>query len=286
LPSEAVQELRALTRARHDLVQARAAAKQRLRDELVVVFPELPTHTPRQSTLVGPDVLRLLTRVSTATDIAQMPLAELTPVLSAVSEGQWGPDEAQALHALACQSAASHRATQARGLVIRTMAHHLLDIAAHIADLEAAIEEVLARDDDGRHLQTLPGVGPVIAATIRAELGNVMRFAGVDQAIAYAGLDPRTHQSGTFVGQTHLSKRGPGALRHALYLATLNAVRYRPEWRGRYQRLLERGRAKKEALTILSRSLLKIIFHLLRTGLPYDPAALLCPKDCPAPGSP
>src|SRR5262249_19783532 len=63
-----------------------------------------------------------------------------------------------------------------------------------------------------------------------------------------------------------------GALRHALYVATLVAVRFRPEWQAPYQRLLDRGRAKKEALTILSRKLLKVIYHLLRTGASYDPA--------------
>jgi hypothetical protein len=55
-------------------------------------------------------------------------------------------------------------------------------------------------------------------------------------------------------------------------LSTLVAVRYRAEWRERYQRLVARGCAKKEALTILSRGLLKVIYHLLRTGTAYDPA--------------
>jgi transposase len=63
-------------------------------------------------------------------------------------------------------------------------------------------------------------------------------------------------------------------LRHALYLAALNAVRTRSEWRDRYQRLLDRGRAKKEALTILSRALLRVVYHVLRTYTPYDPDSL------------
>jgi transposase len=92
--------------------------------------------------------------------------------------------------------------------------------------------------------------------------------------VAYAGLDPRTHQSGAFVGQKHLSKRGPGALRHALSLAAFVAARCAPEWRLRYQRLLDRGRAKKEAFNILARALLRVIYHLLRTREPYDPTLL------------
>jgi transposase len=120
----------------------------------------------------------------------------------------------------------------------------------------------------------VPGLGPTWTATSRAELGDVARFSRVDQVIAYAGLEPRTPESGRYAGQRRLSKRGPGALRHALSMATLVAVRIRPEWQLRYQRLLARGRAKKEALTILARKLLTVIYHLLRTGASYDPALI------------
>jgi transposase len=195
-----------------------------------------------------------------------------------LSDKRWGEDEAKALQELAGyplgDSAASTRAVRARGIVVQTMAQHLLDLQQRLAHLEAAIGAVLTHDDDGQHLQTLPGVGPIIAATVRAELGDVTRFSHVDQVVAYAGLDPRTRQSGAFVGQKRLSKRGPGALRHALYLAAVNAVRAYPEWRDRYQRLLGRGCAKKEALTILSRALLRVAYHLLRTGSTYDPSSL------------
>jgi transposase len=156
-------------------------------------------------------------------------------------------------------------------VVVRTFASYLPDLQPRIAELEAAIAEVLRADEDGRRLRRVPGIGPLHAATIRAELGDVSRFTSVDQVVAYAGLEPRTRQSGTFVGQQKLSKRGPGALRHALYLAALAATRHRPEWRSRYQHLLDRGRAK-EALTILSRRRLKVVYHLLRTGAAYDPA--------------
>jgi transposase len=79
-------------------------------------------------------------------------------------------------------------------------------------------------------------------------------------------LDPRARQSGAVVGQRTLSQRGPGALRHALYLAALVATRHRPEWRERSQTLRARGQRKKAALPILSRALLTVIYHLLMSG--------------------
>ena len=272
LPSEAVQSLRTLTRARRDLVQSQTAALQRLHDDLVPLFPELVGQLPHRASLSDPAILTDLRRYSSAQAIAGANVTELTHTLAEASSKRWGQAEALAVQQLAQRSAASTRAVTARSVVVRTLCLHLLDLRARLAELERALEEALEADDEAQRLQEIPGIGPQNAATIRAELGDVSRFSRVDQVIAYAGLEPRTHESGRFAGQKRLSKRGPGALRHALYLAALVAARYRPEWRERYRRLLDRGRAKKEALTILSRSLLKVIYHLLRTGASYDPA--------------
>jgi transposase len=274
LPSEAVQSLRTLTRARRDLVQSQTAARQRLHDELVPLFPELVGQLPHRADLVDPILLSFLSTYSSAQAIARTKLADLTTCLAEASGNRWGQEEAHALQALAQHSAASSRAVAARSLVVRTLCLHLLDLRARLAELEAAIAQVVQEDDEAQRLQEIPGIGPQNAATIRAELGDVSRFSSVDQVIAYAGLEPRTHDSGRSAGQKRLSKRGPGALRHALYLAALVAARFRPEWRHRYQRLLGRGRAKKEALLILSRSMLKIVYHLLRTGASYDPTCV------------
>jgi transposase len=281
LPSESIQALRTLTRARRDLIQSRTAARQRLHDELVVLFPEfvrfLPS-LPGRTDLGTPAVLQLLSTYSSAQALAHATVDDLTTTLERVSGGRWGPDQAVSLQELARRSTASSRAVSARSLVARTLALHVLELDAHIAELEAASADLLKDDADGQRVQQLPGIGPQGAATIRAELGDVARFGCVDEVVAYAGLDPRTRQSGAFIGQKRLSKRGPGALRHALYLAAFVAARCAPEWRIRYARLLDRGRAKKEAFTILARALLRVIYHLLRTGEPYDPTRLNPPS--------
>lgn len=275
VPSETVQALRALTRARRDLVETQSAARQRLHDELVTVFPELASHLPEHADLGTPAILRWLSVYSSAQAVARASLDDLSRVLQDVSGGRWGQAQAQALQSLAQHSAASTRAVAARSVVVRTLALHLLDRQTRLAELDTALAELLTDDAPSQQLQgKVPGLGPQWTATIRAELGDVARFGRVDQVIAYAGLEPRVHDSGRYAGQRRLSTHGPGALRHAWYMATLVAVRFRPEWQARYQRLLDRGRAKKEALTILSRKLLTVIYHLLRTGASYDPACI------------
>jgi transposase len=285
VPSETIQALRTLTRARLDLVHTQSAARGRLHDELVAAFPELVGHLPGRADMGTPAVLRLLSGYSSAQALAQAPLIELSRVLQEGSAGRWGLPQAQALQELAHSSAASTRAVAARGLVVRTLAVHLLDLHTRLAELEAASADLLHDVAASRHVQEIPGIGPQHAGTIRAELGDVSRFTRVDHVVAYAGFEPRTKESGRTLGQKPLSKRGPGALRllsHALYLAALVAVRVAPEWRLRYQRLLVRGRAKKEALTILSGTMLKVIYHLLRTGTAYNPASLKPHADLPA----
>lgn len=187
LPSEAVQGLRALTRTRRDLVQARTAARQRLHDALVVLFPEFVRHLgtwPGAADLGTPAALRLLGTSPSAQAFAQAPREELASRLGEVSGGRWGEAQAEAAQALALRSAASTRAVATRGLVARTLALHLLDLLERIAELEVAIADLLRDDAAGQRLQSVPGVGPQLAAMIRAELGDVGRFAGVDQVVA------------------------------------------------------------------------------------------------------
>src|SRR5258708_2622089 len=275
VPDETVQALRTLPRPRRALVASQSAARQRLHDELVPVFPELVSHLPKHADLGALPVLHLLSRYSSAQALAQVPLDELQQVLEEVSDCHWGRAQAQALQDLAQHSAASTRAVAARAVVVRTLALHLLDLQARVSELDGAPADLLRSDPPRQQLQgQVPGLGPTWTATIRAELGDVSRFSRLDQVVAYAGLEPRTHDSGRFAGQRRLSKRGPGALRHDIYMATQVSVLCRPEWRAHYQRLLDRGRAKKEALTILARKLLKVLYHLLRTGASYDPARI------------
>src|SRR5215831_5551373 len=129
LPSETVQALRALTRARRDLVQTRAAARQRLQDELVVLFPEfvpLLRQLPGDSDLGAPAALHLLEAYPSAAALAQAPDDAVLLVAQQVSNGRWGEVEVALRQQAARRSAASSRAVAARSLVVRTFVGQVL----------------------------------------------------------------------------------------------------------------------------------------------------------------
>jgi transposase len=79
-------------------------------------------------------------------------------------------------------------------------------------------------------------------AVLRAELGEVDRFARTDQVIAYAGLDILIKESGLWKGQAKLSKRGSRLLRQMLYLAASRSIHLEGSAFGSdSSRLVERG---------------------------------------------
>ena len=279
VPSETVQALRTLTRARRDFIQTRTAARQRLHDELVVLFPEFVRFLP---SLPGRPDLGSLSGARAAGHVQLRAGSGAGPARRAQGHPgppewrTWGQDEAQALQALAQRSPASPGRSLSAAWWPVCFAQQVSELAVHVAEVEAAIADLLRSDADGRRLQSIPGIGPLGAATSARNWGMSRALRAVEEVVAYAGLDPRTHQSGAFVGQ-NTSQAGTRRLAPCALLAAFVAARCAPEWRERYRRLLDRGRAKKEAFTILARALLRVIYHLLRTGEAYDPAHLNSP---------
>ena len=91
------------------------------------------------------------------------------------------------------------------------------------------------------------------------------------QAVAYAGLDPAPHESGTVCGAGRISKTGNARLRQAADMAALSAARYNPAFRAFYQRLVARGKPKMVALVAVARKLLAVMVTLIRHSRNFDP---------------
>lgn len=122
-------------------------------------------------------------------------------------------------------------------------------------------------------LCSICGIGTRSAILLLGELGTLSRFPNVRDLVAYVGLAPHLHQSGSSVhGPSPLSKQGHAVLRKALYFPALSAVRHNPAIRSLYQRLLAQGKPKMVALVAAMRKLLHQIYGVLRSGQAFDPA--------------
>jgi transposase len=148
-------------------------------------------------------------------------------------------------------------------------------LAEQIAALETAIRRQAATAASVAaalaRLQTIVGVGLLTAAVVVVETRPLRAGASPAQVVAYAGLDPAPHQSGSSVrGAGHISKTGNARMRQAVYMAAVSAVRYNPPLRAFYQRLVGRVKPKKLALVAAARKLLMLMVTLLQQGRDFD----------------
>ena len=135
-----------------------------------------------------------------------------------------------------------------------------------ISQCDHAITQLIAQDVQLAHkasrLQAIPGVGPVVAATVLAEmpeLGTLNR----QTAAALAGVAPYNHDSGRQKGLRCISG-GRGAVRCALYMATLNAMRRDRILKEFYLRLRAAGKKPLVAMTACMRKLIILMNRLLK----------------------
>ena len=141
-----------------------------------------------------------------------------------------------------------------------------------IAAIERRIRDTLARagwSDHARRCQAIEGVGPITAAALVMAFARG-RFANSDAFIAFLGLDVRIRDSGRKRGQRKLTKQGDGELRRLLYLAAMQA-KAKPAWQDFFQRHLERGLARVQALNVLARKIARVAFALMKNETDYVP---------------
>jgi transposase len=159
-------------------------------------------------------------------------------------------------------------------------------IAAHIrwlekelsrtnGDLDKAIKESPALAENEALLRSVPGVGPVLARTLLAEVPELGTLTH-KRVAALVGVAPLNRDSGTFRGSRAVWG-GRADVRAALYMGALVAARRNPAIREFYERLLAAGKPKKVALVACMRKLLSILNAVLKHRTPWRTSHCLSP---------
>ena len=151
--------------------------------------------------------------------------------------------------------------------LLRTLATLRIEIRA----LDAQVEQVAATDPIVRGLQTVPGVGPVVAVTFRAFVDDITRFGSAAQVSAALGLVPREDSSAERRHRGHLTKTGPSELRSLLVQAAWvcwRSCRQGPLRAWTDQLAARRG--KRIAVVALARRLSRILYAIWRDGTVFE----------------
>jgi len=159
-------------------------------------------------------------------------------------------------------------------VVVDDMRAHIDYLNGSIERTEKAIDEhVKAHPDMSEVFELLTvasGIALVTAATIIAEIGHLPKDMTAKQVVAYAGLDPRTFQSGNMDARRRITKRGNKRLRTAMYMAAQNTSKYDDNVRAWRQRLLDAGKPPKVANVAVARRLLHAVHAILKNRTPWD----------------
>jgi transposase len=141
------------------------------------------------------------------------------------------------------------------------------DLVADVGDLDqriAVIEERItaAVTQSKTSLVELFGVGPVLAAKLLGEVGDIRRFPSKHHFAAHTGTAPLEASSGQVV-RHRLSRAGDRKLNHALYLMAIVQIRHPTAGQAYYRRKRAEGKSAKEALRCLKRRLSDAVYRCL-----------------------
>lgn len=121
-------------------------------------------------------------------------------------------------------------------------------------------------------LQTIPGVGPFVAASLIGEIQDIRRFKKAKHLVAYVGLDPRIKQSGSTLNKTgRLTKRGSPHLRHSMFIAANIAKRHDAYFKALYDKKRAEGKPYTVANCAVARKLLLVARAVWMSDKEYSP---------------
>lgn len=268
--SEQTRALRAVVRARGDLVDARIAAANQLAATLAAFWPgagELFADVWSEIALA------FLERYPTPVAAAHLGEGRMAGFLRRHGySGRRTPADLIERLRSAPAGLADGPESEARGDAVLAMVRLLRALNHSIRDLDRSVVAHLDEHPDARTFRSLPRAGQVNAAQVLAEWGDCREaYEGPEAVAALAGMAPVTRRSGKHVA---VGFRWACNTRFRNALATFaDNSRHASPWAARlYADAVDRGADHPHAVRILARAWIRVIFRCWRDGVAYDPA--------------
>ena len=265
---ENIVALRELCRQRFFIVDTASDFKRKIIALLDQTFPE---YEKLFSDTFGKSSVELLANYTTPEEMLSVDTQTLADLLSKASRCRFGLDKANQIQQTAKNSFGIMLASSSFSLIIRQYLEQLKSFELTIADFDAEIARIMQSFDT--KLETITGIGTTLAAVIFSEIGgDIKKFSSVPKLVAYAGLYPKSRQSGESKSDGHMSKRGSPYLRRAVWLAATVAAFKDPAISLFYQKKRAEGKDHLTSIGHVCHKILAIIFAVLRDNKPYVPA--------------
>jgi transposase len=252
------------------LVKEQGQVRQKLLRLVEIGFPELKEcfEDPLCET-----ALAVLREAPTARAAARKRVSTLADATRPGGRRRLGENKARHLHELAKDTIAPPELDSQMGFEVGLLIQQFDLLEKQIEIAEQRVSEVID-SELAQRLQTIPGVGPALAATFISEIGDIWRFEEFDQLAAYAGVHPKEQSSGT-KGQNpetswHMAKTGNAFIRSAAYRMAVVGTQHNPVIRAHYLRKRAQGKTAMNALGHCMSKSLAIVWGVWRSGRDFD----------------
>ena len=266
--------LQRLTRHRLHLAKSLSREKAYMLSNIFLKFSEFSLLEPDSqpfSDCFGATASSVLTEFLSVEEIVDMPMDDLAEYICKRGHNRF-PDPQRTAGLLQKAARDSYRLDKCLyeplTVSIASSFNLVSAYAAEMKTINKAIEKTLRGLDPSAYqvLLSIPGVGPVMAAGILAEIGSIDAFPSESALAKYAGLVWRESQSGKFTADdTPLSKAGNAYLRYYLIEATSHVKNYCDEFAAHYKKKYDEAKTHqhKRALALTARKFVRLIFGLL-----------------------
>ena len=258
--------LKSLTRLRYRLVRQRSFYLVKITNVLDHTFPEFKPFFHEQFSKTA---LFLLENYGSAEKMARMNAASYEK-LRALSRGKFSPQQFLTLKSLAVNTVGVNNP------IFDTELSSLLTLYKATAEQINTLENLIIQliEEVHPHYMSIPGIGPISAASIYAEYGDISNFSNPSQMLAFAGLEPGVNDSGTESHGGRMVKRGSSQLRYVLMNCALPLIRFDMTFASYYAKKRAEGKPHRVAMSHVAKKLVRVIFALERQNTDFAAQAL------------
>ena len=254
--------LKSLTRLRDKLIRQRSFYLVKITNVLDHTFPEFK---PFFNERLSKTALYLLENYGSAEKMARMNSVSYEKLRS-LSRGKFSPQQFLQLKELAANTVGVNNS------IFDVELNSLLSLYKSLVKEIDTIEEEINKliEEVHPHYMSIPGIGPLSAAVIYSEYGDISNFSNPGQMLAFAGIEPGINESGTESHGGKMVKRGSSQLRYTLINCCLPLIRFDMTFATYYAKKRGEGKPQRVAITHVAKKLIRVIYALEKQDIDFN----------------
>ncbi len=235
--------------------------------DLACVFPEYTEFFPDISSKTS---LAILERYTTPEKVLKAGEENLYSIMKKSSRNHYGKEDAWKLYNLAKDSIGIPDTMQYYEFRIRENIKRLIAEIQSVHDIEEKITHDTENNEDARNIGEMKGIGPVSAAAIVSEIGNISQFDSALKLQSYGGKVPMMTGSGGKSRAMGISRIRNPYLSNTVHECAVSLVMHKnEEFVDIFNREISKGKKPTQAYTVVGRRLLYHVYSMMKNHKPY-----------------